>query len=283
MNKKFDIPFLVKVLVYSKYFPIIVIRVKNWCIFVLNYIGIRNDINFVYALRDGTKIKVDDNINIATMAVVFIKKDYGEVEKNSVIIDIGANIGVYSVFAARKENNIVYAFEPMTNNFKLLVENIKLNKLEGKILPFNLAVGAKKEKRTLYLGGSPFHSLYPAENSPFNTRYDNKLTAKQNYIEIECISLKDIFQENKIGYCNMLKLDCEGAEFEILYSLPEEYFKKIEKIRVEYHDHKVDNNCTGKKLAEFLINKGFKIEKLKEVSPYNGDMWFFNPGYRKAY
>jgi len=279
MKKKINIYTLFKIFIYLKYFPVIVIKIKNWCIFVLNYVGIKNNISFTYIFRDGTKIRVDDNINIATIAVVFIKKDYGDIEENSTIIDIGANIGVYSIFAARNKNTKVYAFEPMIDNFRLLRKNIKLNKLDGKILPFNLAVGAKKEKRVLFLGGSPFHSLYPAEDSPFNARYDNKLTVKQDYIEISCLSLKDIFQDNKIDYCNMLKLDCEGAEFEILYNLPKEYFKRIEKIRVEYHDHKIDKNCSSKKLAEFLINQGFKIEKLKEVSPYNGDMWFYNSKY----
>ena len=276
MKKKPNLYTLFKIFVYLKYFPAIVIKTKNWLVFVLNYIGVKNDSNFIYNFRNGTKIKVDDNINAATIAVVFIKNDYGDVEENSTVIDIGANIGVYSVFAAKNKNTIVYAFEPMLDNFKLLEENIKLNKLDGKIFPFNSAVGAKKEKRTLYLGGSPFHSLYPAADSPFNALYDNQTAIKQNYTEIECISLGDIFRDNKINFCNTLKLDCEGAEFEILYSLPKEYFKRIEKIRVEYHDHKIDNNCNGKKLAEFLINEGFKIEKLKEVSPYNGDMWFSN-------
>lgn len=279
MKKKINLSTLFKIFIYLKYLPAIVIKIKNWRIFVLNYVGIKDNSNFTYIFRDGIKIKVDDNINVATIAVVFIKKDYGDVEKNSTVIDIGANIGVYSVFAAKNKNTIVYAFEPMVDNFRLLQENIKLNKLSGKILPFNLAIGAKKEKRTLYLGGSPFHSLYPAEDSPFNALYDNKITVKQNYTEVDCVSLKDVFQNNKIDYCNMLKLDCEGAEFEILYNLPKEYFKKIEKIRIEYHDHKIDNNCNGKKLAKFLINEGFKTEKLKEVSPYNGDMWFYNSKY----
>ena len=47
---------------------------------------------------------------------------------------------------------------------------------------------------------------------------------------VESISLKKIFDENKINKCNFLKLDCEGAEFKILESLPNEYFNKINKI-----------------------------------------------------
>ena len=85
--------------------------------------------------------------------------------KSYIIIDVGANIGVYSIFAANANNTIVYAFEPMIDNFKLLSENIRLNQLEKRILPFNSAVGVKKEKRNLYLGESPFHSFLPAKES----------------------------------------------------------------------------------------------------------------------
>ncbi len=284
MRKKINLNFLtlLKSLVYLKYLPAIIIKIKNWRIYLFNYIGIKNNVNFTYFFRDGIKIKVDDNINTATIAIVFIKKDYGNVEEGSIIIDIGANIGVYSIFAAKNKNTIVYAFEPMVENFKLLEENIKLNKLDGSILPFNLAVGAKKGKRILYLSNSPFHSLYPADDFRYDGLHGDKITKRQNHVEVRCVSLKDIFCDNKIDHCNILKLDCEGAEFEILYNLPKEYFKMIERIRIEYHDHKTADNYTSEKLAKFLINEGFKIEKFKKESFCNDeDSWFYNIKYKE--
>ena len=54
----------------------------------------------------------------------------------------------------------------------------------------------------------------------------------------------------------------------------------IERIRVEYHDHKTDDNWTSGKLTKFLISEGFKIEKFKKESLYHDeDSWFYNLKY----
>jgi len=259
---------------YFKYLPSIIFKIKNWPSFLLNYTGLKTK-PFTYLLRNGTKIKTKDGISAVTIAVVFIKKDYGDINDNSVVIDIGANIGVYSIFATQSKNTIVYAYEPMSNNFNLLRENIKFNKLEKNIFPFNLAIGTQKEKRRLYLGDSPFHSFYPINKSPFNSLYRDYLKDKnQKYIEVNSIALKDVFEENKIEQCDILKLDCEGAEFEILYNLPDEYFRKIKKIRLEYHNHLINRKNKGSYLIKFLEQKGFKLKKFKKGSDYQGDLWF---------
>jgi len=265
---------VLKIIKYIKYLPKIILQIKNWPNFILHYVGFKKG-GAEYIFRNGIRIKTKDAISSATIAVIFIKKDYGYIPDNSIVIDIGANIGVYSIFASQSKNTIIYAYEPMADNFNLLKENIKLNKLEKRILPFNLGIAGNKEKRKLYLGESPFHSFLSAKESPFNALYDNSEEIKsQEYSEINCISLKDIFEENKIERCDLLKIDCEGAEYEILYNLPEEYFRKIKEIRLEYHNHLNNKENTGESLKRFLENKGFKVSKFKKSSEFQGDLWF---------
>src|SRR6185436_3454896 len=110
MKKKVTISNLLKIIVYLRFLPGIIVSIKNWPSFVLYYIGIK-DGKFECIFRSGTSIIMNDNIGAATIAVIFIKKDYGDVPANSIIIDIGANIGAYAIFAAKKGNK-VYAFEP---------------------------------------------------------------------------------------------------------------------------------------------------------------------------
>ncbi len=266
----------IQLVIYLKYLPSIVFKIRNWPEFVLNYIGIR-DKSCTYVFRNGLKIKTGDGISSGTIAVIFIKKDYGNVDDNSVIVDIGANIGVYSIFAAQSKNTVVYAYEPMPDNYNLLRENIESNKLGGHILPFNLAVGAKEEKKKLYIGLSPYNSFYPISKSPFNTLYGDGFQEKnQKYIEINSVPLKEVFDRNKINRCDILKMDCEGAEFEILYNLPEEYFRRINKIRLEYHNHLSDEKNNADYLMKFLEKKGYRIEKNIKRSDYNGDIWLEN-------
>lgn len=243
------------------YVPLIVFRIKNWYAFLLNYIGFRDEAN-LYRFRNGIKIKTKEGVDSSTITVVFIKEDYGEVEDNTTIIDIGANIGGFSVFAAsRAKGTKIYAYEPMPQNYALLLENIELNNHTARVTPFQLGVGAQTERRQLFFGkGSPFHTLHPGErNNPS--------------IEIEVISLEGVFQQNEIDHCDLLKCDCEGAEFEILYHAPESCLKKIKEIRLEYHNQN-DRRNNIQSLANYLKNAGFALTYLKADSELSGNAWF---------
>jgi FkbM family methyltransferase len=245
----------------SLYVPIIVYKFDNWYSFLSNYIGFKNEAK-IYKFRNSIRIKTNEGIDSITIAVIFIKKEYGEVKNNSTVIDIGANIGVYSIFAATtSKNTIVYAYEPMPKSYKLLLENIRINSLGKNIFPFQQGVCAKKEKRKLFLASaSPFHSLYGAKEG-------------RKYLEIDCVSLKDIFDDNKIKECDILKLDCEGAEFEILYNTPKEYLEKIKEIRLEYHNQvQVKKDYNIKSLMSFLQKGGFKTIKFRK-NKHSGNAW----------
>ena len=88
-------------------------------------------------------------------------------------------------------------------------------------------------------------------------------------IQADSISLKKIFDDNKIEQCDFAKIDCEGSEYSIIDALPPEYLKRINKIAIEYHfaDSKPElaNNLISK-----IENADFHVRK---KSHYN-DMGF---------
>ena len=69
-------------------------------------------------------------------------------KKNKIIfLDIGSNIGIYSIYAALKHKNIeIISFEPSTSNLRVLSRNISINKLQNKIKIFQIPLGNKKNK-----------------------------------------------------------------------------------------------------------------------------------------
>lgn len=251
-----------KALFHLFYIPVIIFKIKNWLSFILNYAGLKDSVE-LYTFRNGIKIKTGGGVDAATVMVVFIKRHYGDIGDNNVVVDIGANIGVYSLYAAMMaKNTFVYAYEPEERNFNLLLENIGLNYCKN-IQPFKMGVAGKGGKRKLYLSDSPFHSLYQKEE-------------KQKYYEIDCVSVKDIFDDNKMSLCDVLKVDCEGAEFEIMYGIPEEYLSRIKKIYLEFHS-------TGiKELLSFLGKKGFKVTNIKKESEIMGNVWLENINLAKS-
>ena len=88
-------------------------------------------------------------------------------------------------------------------------------------------------------------------------------------ISVESTSLQKIFEENKISSCKLLKLDCEGAEYEIIDSLPSEYLDKIQNIVMEYHSADTKPELV-KNLIQKIKNAGFKIK----TRPHHDDMGF---------
>jgi len=205
-----------------------------------------------------------------------------DIKSDDTVIDIGAHIGRFCIYAAFKaKTGRVYAFEPDARNYARLSENIKLNGFNN-IRAYEKVVNGTGKPQLLYLStDSSENSLYAEPQS---------LPAK----EIDGITLPQIFSGNDIKRCNFLKLDCEGAEYDILFSLPAEYFSKIDKIALEYHD----NLYRGKSLKDliFLLSKNnFIIHRVKRGAWYLGLLyasrsasrasqpWVFLRNYGRAY
>jgi FkbM family methyltransferase len=217
-----------------------------------------------YRMRSGLRLAAHDWIDTATIGVIFLRKDYGEIRDHSVVIDVGANIGVFSVYAAATSaHTMVYAYEPIPKNFDTLLYNRKLNSLEERIVPFACGIAGARGKHTFYFADyNTGHTLFPSRKGEYG-------------IEIECIRLQDVFDENGIGICHLLKMDCEGAEFESLYSTPDEYFQRIEEIRLEYHCDLAGfspNNCPAD-LVGFLESKSFRVTRLVPELNGRGMLW----------
>lgn len=181
--------------------------------------------------------------------------------KKAIIMDIGAHIGCFTLKSAAIANKgKIFSFEPMESNFKILERNVKTNNLNN-VLFFHKGIAKKKGKRKLYLctdntGG---HSI--------STKRSKK------YEIINCISLKQVISENNIEKIDLLKLDCEGSEYEILYNTPKSIFIKIMRLILEFHDFRNTKNNFDK-LYWFLRKNGFIMQRFKRYSEIHGMAFF---------
>ena len=235
----------------------IIKKVKNWEHVFLSYFRINNK-NTIFKFRDGRIIKIrkasdkNDTSGIDTVYGIFFRKDYCKkdltIKKNDIVIDIGANIGVFSIYSSLKApKGKVYAYEPFKVHYKRLLDNIKLNNLEN-VFAFNLAVCEKKGKRDFFIheNCSGMHSLIFKEDS-------------KEKVTVDCTTLEEIFKKEKIKKCDFLKIDCEGAEYEILYNTPKNILNKIKKIALEFDNiDDYEKNCLF--LKEFLEKEGFIVK-----------------------
>ena len=168
--------------------------------------------------------------------------------ENPIIIDIGANVGTVSFYFAKKYPNCkIFAYEPHPLNFQNLLKGIKENKITN-VYPFNLAVLSKSDLSIkIHL-----HENNTAASSAFRFLPDDP------YVEVKTISLEDIIKLNNIPYVDFLKIDCEGAEFDILENTSLFYNNEIpiKNMFIEFH-----------RFMEKLENKNIEIalENLKNI------------------
>ena len=78
------------------------------------------------------------------------------------------------------------------------------------------------------------------------------------------LSLQAVFDQQEIAFCDFLKIDCEGAEYEMLYNLPTAYFTKIGLFAIEYHHVPDKPEYTPEALSAFLEERGFTVHRYKK-------------------
>jgi FkbM family methyltransferase len=178
-------------------------------------------------------------------------------KEGDVVVDIGANIGRYTIISSKRvgANGKVVAIEAHPGNFEMLKSNIKLNQLTN-VTPLNYAVYSKETKIKLYLpevesGYTMHHSIM--SNYVF-TKYKDKTEDK--FVEVSANTLDYLLQLNEITDVNWVKIDVEGAEFEVLKGASN-VLSKSKDIALLIEVHGLDNH---RPILEFVSSYNFKIE-----------------------
>ena len=232
---------------YVQIFPLIK-YVSNWYQIIFLYLFPGREV--VLKLRNGIKFTITHHLDALTVKEIFLDKDYEIPIKNTkTIIDIGANIGTYSLFAAKKfPHSNIYAYEPEKSTFRVLKKNLEENGVKN-VKSFRLGVSSKPGFRYFYTyQASGFTSLLP-------TRKDGKRQ------KVKVTTLLKIFKDNLIKTCGLIKMDCEGAEYEILLNCPDSLFKRIKAFVLEYHDGLSEHKST--ELVNLLSQKAYKVRVRK--------------------
>lgn len=243
-----------------RYFIDIFLAYKYWELIFLNRFFGRN--TRICVLRNGIKIFGGYNSNIPDLVYeIFIKSFYFyeklQIYKNDVVMDIGANIGVFSIFAAKKGASKIYSIEPIYSNCELIRKNFKVNKFALPII-INRAVVNKIGTTKFYLGNLDSHGTVSDHN------HKGKFT---DAIKVKTTTLEHIFEKQKIRKIDFLKIDCEGSEGEIVKSTKKSIWDRINKISMEYHDDA--SSLSHKQIGRVLRKMKFKV-KIKPTGKFFG-------------
>lgn len=179
----------------------------------------------------------------------FYTKIGSPVQNGWTVVDIGAGIGDFSIKVAYgKPDTQVFAFEPFPGSFTLLLRNLEINKIDN-VQPYQKAVWHKNGKLSLDRS-----ILEPLQITSDEIAIYEPLRITE---EIDAISLTMFCQQAQISKIELLKLDCEGAEYPIILQSPSEIFKIIDRIVMEYHDLNEQKN--HRHLVTYLERLGYHV------------------------
>lgn len=211
-------------------------------------------------LRNGVRFHVRPGTgDLPIIDEVFIHRVYEpalrRIGPGAQVIDIGANIGVFAIAAAARGADVL-CFEPLRDNFDLLLSNIRLNGLEQRMSAQLLAVaGFAGEIELHVIGDRGASTAFPLIHPTWSARPDVRT------MRAECTTLGEIFRLNGIDGCECLKIDCEGAEYAIFEKADGDDFQKIKSIVMEYHP-----NGRVEDLGHVLEKVGFNVEVMPKRS-----------------
>lgn len=174
------------------------------------------------------------------------ERDYVRVELNDVVVDIGANYGVFSLYSQKFKPKKVFALEPIKSTFNKMSENLK----SYGVTCINKAIGSK----------DGFEHFAVTDVNGNNFSYNNLDAYHPSQVigdeTVESITFNSFINENNIKYIDFLKVDCEGGELHLFENI-DKYFlsNHIKKIAIEYHSKSIFDF-----LIETLTKNNFIIE-----------------------
>lgn len=218
-------------------------------------------------LRNNVALSGPSTIDLAFLFhEIWVREVYSppgyEIRDGDIIIDVGANIGVFATYAATRAPSVtIYAYEPFPENVSWLRKNVEDSHLTN-VVVYQQAVAGSSGVR--FLQSDPkdwiMHSL-------------REEGADGGSLEVSCISLDEIMSKEEIKRCDLLKLDCEGSEYEILQGCAPDTLRRVRRIVAEYHEGH-HHMSTGRELCRFLESQSFRIDV------FEADV---NCGYFSAY
>jgi len=206
-----------------------------------------------YVLRNKTRFIVRPfSYDRVVIDEIFIHRAYTpkhfDIKNEDIVVDLGAHIGAFTVFAAKKTQSPkaygiphVYSYEPEPINFAILKNNVKLNDLEKETKIFRSAVAGKAGVLSLYTNESGVASA---------------VNTSAQSISVEAVTLEDIFIKNKLSEVDFLKVDVEGAEWDVFKAAAGcDCLTRIKKIAMECHSAR-----DTLRLKALLEASGFRVQ-----------------------
>jgi FkbM family methyltransferase len=216
------------------------------------------------------------------------------VPESGVIFDVGANIGLFALYAAQKFHSpMIYSFEPAPHCLEVMRKN--LSALGERVKIFGTAVGRESGEAefTYYPQYTIMSGIFADENRDLNvlkagarTQYRQRYGAAADEHMIELLvgdklagrqtftcpvtTISKVIEAHNIDRIALAKIDVERAEIEILAGIKERDWPKIQQLVIEVHDQGGGEHEATRRT---LVDKGYQVKLICEPNMKNSDIY----------
>ena len=183
-----------------------------------------------------------------------------QINSEEILLDIGANVGMYTIYASVVRDATVYALEPESQNYSLLNKNIKLNKLDHKVSAYCVGLSNVDNFDYIFMGmnnedaGAANHAVGEPLNFELQSFHENI-----GFVQ-GCITFKldTLVETKKLPIPDYIKIDVDGFEHKVIEGAKETLKnKKIKSVIIELNPNLSEHLAT----IEFLKKLDFKFSQ----------------------
>lgn len=213
---------------------------------IAGYLGLPISYPFICETTAGTKIRIASRTDLATAWIIYLRREYRVSRDDEVIVDCGANIGVFSLYAASTApRSRIFAVEPFPSTFQELRDNVALNSLNRRVSCLSVALSANNGDV----------NMYAAAHVPSQARQVIRPSLSDT-VSVPAMSLSSLLSGLGVEAVDLLKMDIEGSEHAVLLNTKPSVLACVKRISIEYHQ-----TAPKQPLFEFLNQAGFVLQR----------------------
>ena len=191
----------------------------------VGYLGLPISYPFTCETRAGAKIRVAGRTDLVTTWIIYLRHEYTVRPDDEIILDCGANIGVFALYAASTApRSRIFAIEPFPSTFQELCENIKLNYLDHRVTCVSIALSGSDGNVNMYaaphIASQPRQVIQPSGSDT---------------VSVPALSLSSLLSQIGVREVDLLKMDIEGSEHPALLHAKPSILARVKRLSVEYH------------------------------------------------
>jgi FkbM family methyltransferase len=237
----------------------------EWLSLTLAYLGLR-PLRFPYELRlrSGETLLLAEPLDLVIFWLVFVRRHYPVNPSDRVIVDVGANIGIFTIYAARQAPHAkIIAIEPFPETCLRLQKHVESNHIADRVLVLNCAVDEKSgwgEMDSAEGIPSQYRRIASDATTMLNARHRGAAALKKVAgVPVNTKTLADVLEMAHADTVDLMKMNIHGAEYGVLMNAPSSVLQHFRRIALQHHELPASARMGKGQLFSYLGKNGFHL------------------------